>query len=164
MSLHQELLPVLVEDIRSYHEACAIVLIGSVARGQERPESDIDLNIFLPEGDAISHASPYVDHDNRWQLRVKSKMRGVRIDVAWETYQGLKERLRRDGPINCWPFSNGVVLYDCSEAVAPCLHLARTWFEERPEVAERIEREYLKAKQRQIRERATEGGQADLSR
>ena len=156
MSLQQELLPDLVKDIRLYHNECAIVLIGSVVRGLERPESDIDLNIFLPGGDATCHASPYVDTDNRWQLKVKCKVQGIRIDVAWETYLGLEERLLGDGPISCWPFSNGVVLHDPSEAVAPFLSLARRWFQERPGIAERIEKEYQQAKQQQSRRRTTE--------
>ena len=153
MGLHQVILRDLVEDIKSYHNECAIVLIGSVARGQERPESDLDLNIFFPDDDVTCHASPYVDTDNKWQLKMKCKVQGVRIDVAWETYQGLEERLQGDGPIHCWPFSNGKILHDPSGMVEPCLTVARTWFHRHADIAERIEAEYISAKLQQIRER-----------
>ncbi len=99
MGLHQDILPDLIEDIQSYHDECAIVLIGSVARGKERPESDLDLNIFLPDDDSACHASPYIGSDNRWQLKIKCEVRGIRIDVAWESYQRLGKRLQVDGQV-----------------------------------------------------------------
>ena len=141
MGLHQDILPDLVADIISHHHECAIVLIGSVARGQERPESDVDLNVILPNDDVNYHKSPYVDRDNRWQLRMKRHVQGIRIDIAWETYQGLEKRLQRDGPFYCWPFSNGKILHDPHGMVDPFLSVARRWFHEHANIAERIKTE-----------------------
>jgi len=58
MGLHQDIVPDLIENIQSYHDECAIVLIGSVAMGNERPKSDLDLNIFLPDDDSACQSSP----------------------------------------------------------------------------------------------------------
>ena len=153
MGLHQDILPELVEDIKSYHDECAIALIGSVARGQQRPESDLDLNIFVPDDDVNCYKSPYIDKDNKWQLKMKCHVQGVRIDVAWETYQGLENHLRGDGPIHCWPFSNGKIFHDPSGTVARCLTVAQRWFQEHADIAERIEADFVRTKQQQIRER-----------
>jgi hypothetical protein len=153
VSLHQDILPDLVEDIKAYHDECAIVLIGSVARGEERPESDLDLNIFLPDDDGVSQPSPYIDGDNRWQLKIKRDVNGIRIDIAWETYERLAEHLQGDGAADCWPFSNGKILHDPRRMVEPCLANARKWFDEHPDTAARIEAEYVQSKEKQIRER-----------
>ena len=153
MGLHQDILPDLIEDIQSYHDECAIVLIGSVAMGNERPKSDLDLNIFLPDEDSACQPSPYIGSDNRWQLKVKREVHGIRIDVAWETYEGLEQQLQGHGPAGCWPFSNGKILHDPNGVVQPYITTARTWFDQHADIRERIEAEYLKAKQKQIRER-----------
>lgn len=152
MGIHQEVLSGIVEEIKTYHTECGIILIGSVATGTERPESDLDLNIFLPEADT-THANPYIDDDNRWQLRVKAVIRGVRIDVAWETYDGLKTQVSGDGAANCWPCSRGKVLHDPSGVVGECLAIAKAWFAEHPGEYDRIEAAYLAAKEKQICER-----------
>ena len=91
--------------------------------------------------------------DNRWQLKMKREVHGIRIDVAWETYEGLEQQLQGDGPVNCWPFSDGKILRDPSGVVESCLTIARRWFDQHADIRERIEAEYLKAKQKQIRER-----------
>ncbi|MBC8356161.1 MAG: nucleotidyltransferase domain-containing protein [Planctomycetes bacterium] len=153
MSLQQDIVPELVKDINSYHDECAIVLIGSVAWGSERPESDIDFNIFFPNDHDDCRESPYIDSDNRWQLKVKGELHGIRIDIAWETYDGLEGHLLGDGPINCWPFSNGKILHDPSGTVAPCLTRAQRWFAKHADIASRIEAEYVRSKRTQIRER-----------
>ena len=152
MSLHDAILPDLVEHVKSYHPDCSIVLIGSVARGRQRAESDIDLNIFFAAEDDVQ-ASPYVDADNRWQLSMKPKFRGVRIDVAWETYDGLGQRLAGDGALRCWPFSNGKILHDPAGTVAEYLEVARRWFLTHPEDAQRIQSEYTEAKRQQLQQR-----------
>lgn len=155
MSVYQSVLPDLVEHLTSFHDECAIVLIGSVAGGQERPDSDLDLNLFFPDDDDTYLASPYIDSGNRWQLSMKPTFHGIRIDVAWETYGGLKERLEGDGPIHCWPFSNGKILHDPSGAIEPCMAVARRWFREHADVAQRIEAEYTEAKRQQAQMRGT---------
>ena len=153
MGLHQEILPQLVGICASIHSECGVVLIGSVARGMERANSDVDLNILFPGDECPLGLSPYVAADNRWQLKVKDVIQGIRIDVAWETEQALAERLNGDGVANCWPFANGKVLRDPCGIVGPCLELARKWFAVHPEIAARYESEYAAAKVEQAKRR-----------
>jgi len=153
MGLHQDILPYLVDICASIHDQCGVVLIGSVARGTERTDSDIDLNIIFPRDEYPLNQSPYVDDDNRWQLRMKDHVQGIRVDVAWETERALLERLDGEEVINCWPFSTGKILHDSGEIAGPCLDIAKTWFADHPDVASRYEAEYAEAKRRQMRQR-----------
>jgi predicted nucleotidyltransferase len=153
MSIHHEILPGLVEDCTRIHDRCGVVLIGSVARGTQRASSDIDLNIVFPDDEGPLRASPYVAEDNRWQLKVKDEIHGVRIDVAWETQHALLDRLRGDDIVNCWPFSMGRVLRDPCDVARPCLDLAKAWFAEHSDIASRFNAELAAAKVRQMRAR-----------
>lgn len=146
MGRHQDAIPHLVGVCSQIHESCGVVLIGSVARGAERPDSDIDLNIIFPGDVCPIGQHPYIDYDNRWQLMIKDAVDGIRIDVAWETECALLDRLRSDDVLNCWPFSNGRVLYDPSNVAAPCLHIAKHWYSRHPEIAARYEAAYAEAK------------------
>ncbi|MCA9247191.1 MAG: nucleotidyltransferase domain-containing protein [Planctomycetales bacterium] len=149
MGIHQELLPGLVRKCAAIHPECAVVLIGSVARGAEREGSDIDLQLLFPGDERPVGASTYVADDNRWQLQLKEQVEGVRIDVAWETEHALWQRLRSDEAISCWPLSRGTILHDPADIARPCLELARQWFAERPEIAARFEQQYTAAKRQQ---------------
>jgi len=159
MTLHREVLGEIVETFQTLDPACGIVLIGSVARGNERPQSDLDLNLFFSgSGTLPQHA--YIGEDNRWQLKIKDELRGIRIDVAWETYDGLEERLQGDSPRDCWSFSRSEILYDPSGKLASCQALAQQWFQEHPAVTEQFEREYAAAKQIQARQHAAQNSGA----
>ncbi|MDP6446152.1 MAG: nucleotidyltransferase domain-containing protein [Pirellulaceae bacterium] len=151
MSSQRRVLPDVLGVCREIHDRCAVVLIGSVARGGERPNSDIDLNIIFPGDELPQQTHRYVDDDNRWQLQLKDEIRGVRIDVAWETESELMRHVTGDDVIHCWPFSNGVILHDPYDIASPSLKIAQQWFAERPEIGARIEQQYddAKSKQRQ---------------
>ncbi|MBW3600004.1 MAG: nucleotidyltransferase domain-containing protein [Planctomycetes bacterium] len=151
MSVHQEIIPHLLEVCISIHDRCGVVLIGSAARGAERADSDIDLNIIFPADEAPLRRSQYVDDDNRWQLKIKDRIRGVRIDVAWETQRALLDRLHGEDIINCWPFSSGRLLHDPAHIAGPCLQIAKQWYRPHAEVAERYETECAKAKEAKLR-------------
>lgn len=112
LSRHHDIIPQLVEACASIHSGCGVVLIGSVARGTQHSDSDIDLNLVFPDDDRPLGQHPYVADDNRWQLVLKGVVCGIRVDVAWETERALLKRLQSDDIVNSWPFSNGRVLRD----------------------------------------------------
>ncbi len=146
MVRHQDIIPHLVDECASIHEGCSLVLIGSVARRTERPDSDIDINIIFPGDDCPVGRHGYVGDDNRWQLVVKDIVQGIRVDVAWETERALLNRLQSDDVLNCWPFSHGRVLHDPRNIASPALRIAKQWYRDHPEVAQRYESAYAEAK------------------
>lgn len=156
MSKQQLLLPRLIDTCAAIHQACGVVLIGSVARGDEIADSDIDLNLIFPGDDRPLHVSSYVDEQNRWQLCHKDTIEGIRIDIAWETEAALHRRLAGDDIVNCWPLSKGKVLRDPANVAGPCVTLARNWFAEHPEENDRRQESYNAAKLQQRQARAAQ--------
>ncbi len=151
MGLHHDIIPHLLDVCVSIHDECGVVLIGSVARGTERPDSDVDLNIIFPGDDCPVQQNSWVDDANRWQLVMRDNVQGIRVDVAWETEHALLKRLRSDDIINCWPFSKGRLLHDPCGIAAPCLQIAKEWYGRHPDVALRYESEYIETKHEQRR-------------
>lgn len=66
------------------HGATRIQIIGSVARGEERPESDVDFLVDMESGRSL------LDHA-ALTLELQQTL-GKKVDIA--TTQGLRERVR----------------------------------------------------------------------
>jgi len=145
MTPQRRILPEVMDDILLHHPDCSVILIGGVARSEERPDSsDLDLNLFIDE----HTESPWVRADNRWQLQKIRVMGGVTIDVAWETFGFLETHLETDGPF--WILSFGEIVRDPSGRVEPCLRRARKWAAEHPDVCATMEAQYREGKARQL--------------
>ena len=145
LTIQRKLIPDVVREIQQYHRGCSIVLIGSVARREERQESDLDLNIFFSD-DSVT--SSWATSTNRWQLQVMCEMSGIRVDVAWETFGFLEEELQTDGPF--WILSYAEVLHDPNRIVEPLLLRARQWASENVELCASMEANFRESKAKQL--------------
>ena len=178
MKSHRELLPKVVELLTAVDEKMGIVIVGSVARGSERPDSDIDITvIFSGDEHPPLDESSFFSTDNRWALRTKGEIENKRIDLAWDTENNVLQRLRGpepdktalfagddeeahfqrleairaegNGPAGCWPLATGWIIHDPLGIAEHCQSIAKTWFESNPDILEAIEKGYLAAKQKQ---------------
>jgi predicted nucleotidyltransferase len=172
---HQEILPELIRELTQIDKEMGIILIGSVARGCERSDSDIDLTVLFPGNSCPDFgASPFFSRDNRWALKSKGEIQEKRIDLAWETEQSLlirlngpepdkdalmaspnddelfdkleKIRAAGDGPAGCWPLATGKIIYDPLGVAERCQTIAIDWFNKNEEISDAIERGYLRYK------------------
>jgi predicted nucleotidyltransferase len=71
-------------DIAAKHGAHNVRVFGSVARGEERPDSDIDLLVDLEDGRSLL--------DHAALINELQEFLGCKVDVATE--EGLKPRIR----------------------------------------------------------------------
>ena len=148
MSLQRDILPEVALAIQEHHKDCSILLIGSVARQEELEHSDLDLNVFLPDA---SITSPWICDENRWQLQVKCVVQGIRVDVAWETFDYLDEYMKSDGPF--WILSFGEIIHDPNGRIKPCLQRARRWAAENVELCQKMEADFRIFKKKQLASR-----------
>src|SRR6185503_14723479 len=85
VSRQLQALPHLTARCVEAHPDCGIRLQGSVARGQERLDSDIDLIIVVPEG-GLQRPNELLCADNHWSMQlVHDAPTGMKLDINWVT-------------------------------------------------------------------------------
>lgn len=100
-----EWMPVAVADLVAAAGPLQIVLFGSVARGDDGPDSDLDLLVVLPA----------VDQTQRHVLMVKlhsAISAPVPIDVLVTDPQEIERRKDVIGSFLYWPTREGRVVYE----------------------------------------------------
>jgi predicted nucleotidyltransferase len=123
------------------HPDCGIRLQGSVARGDERESSDIDLTVVIPRS-ALVRENELLSADNHWRMRlVHDEATGVKLDINWVGAEELLELVAERGAIAWYMFKNGKTLRDPAGLVARCATAISAWFEARPAVLEAWDRQ-----------------------
>jgi len=100
-----EWVPFAVADLVTAAAPLQIVLFGSVARGDDGPDSDVDLLVVLPT----------VDQAQRHALMAKlhtAVSAPVPLDVLVTDPQELKQRKDVIGSFLYWPTREGQVVYE----------------------------------------------------
>lgn len=110
--LHASVLAEVVEELKSDDNVLGVLLIGSLARGTARPDSDIDLIVVQANGDRV------IDRRSHGQLIVELSFR---TPVEWEK-QFTPTRVGDES----WgyAFLDGVILHDPRGAVAKLIDRA----------------------------------------
>lgn len=97
-------LPEVVNRIVRKFNPLRIILFGSWARGEARPDSDVDLLVVLPE----------VEHKRRTAIEILRVLNGVPIskDIVVTTPEEIKERGRVVGNILLPALTEGKIIYE----------------------------------------------------
>ena len=143
---HQEVLAEIVAEIIALDAHCSILLRGSVATGEERPDSDIDL--FVSFSEEPPNTSPLITSDNRNRMRVlKERRGGIKIDIGWNLIRDLPDHIpdtHHGGFYHA--MKEGRILRDPSGALAADHEMRRRWLEAHPWVVEEWERQLVEMK------------------
>lgn len=101
----REWVPVIVGDIVAAFDPLQIVLFGSVARGDDGPDSDIDLLVVLP------HVDPSTRHE---LMSAMSLALSVPLAVDFFPTDPREFARRRDviGSLHYWPAREGRTVYE----------------------------------------------------
>ena len=104
----REALPLVVDEIARAFAPAEVILFGSVARGEEGPDSDLDLLVVFDRADRA------VRRDLMVEIR-----RAIRTFVPVDILVADVEELRADrdavGSAVYWPLREGEVVYRGSE-------------------------------------------------
>lgn len=100
-----EWVPDVVRDLVDRFDPIRVILFGSVARGDDGPDSDIDLLVVLPE----------VDYARRHELMAEMRQ-AVAPSLAVQIFPtDERETMRRRdviGSLHYWPVREGSVVYE----------------------------------------------------
>ena len=80
MSIQRDLIPRLVARVVDASPASAVLLIGSVADGAERPDSDIDLIVVTPSHEVPAIGGTALRHREEGLTLLEASLHGV---AAW---------------------------------------------------------------------------------
>lgn len=101
----REWVPIAVDDIVRFCQPRRVILFGSVARGEDGPDSDLDFLVIL-------------DHlDQTRRIELMGKVRGAisaraPIDVLVTDVQEFERRKNLLGSMQYWPAREGQVVYE----------------------------------------------------
>lgn len=100
-----EWVPDIVADLVAAFHPIQVLLVGSVARGDDGPDSDIDLLVILP------HVDPKRRHELMAAMR-RAISTPIAIDVIPTDPEELARRRDVIGSFAYWPSREGKVVYE----------------------------------------------------
>lgn len=122
MSKHREALPGIRETLAARFGRCGILVFGSVQRGTERPDSDLDL-IVIYEGNG----------DLRVERDAKFNNVGVRVDIVLFPEAAFHNMAEKEWYL-FWEFSQAEILHDPIDIARRNQGMIRRQLQSRPDI------------------------------
>jgi predicted nucleotidyltransferase len=133
VSKQKDILPRVVEQLSKDNPGCGIILHGSVQRGYERPDSDIDLFVITKEGDSMRF-------DKEWVVD------GVRVQVCYWPIDPLVKEMEKE-PYLFYMLSHGRILSDPKGLAGKRQAFGKEYFASHPEVVELWQRQVAEVRE-----------------
>ena len=133
ISQQRALLPYLIARITEIDPHCGIMLQGSVSRGTERSDSDLDLTVVFGDVQKM-HFNELIRPDNQFGMS-RVVVQSINIDINWYYATDLKRILQQDGACDFFIFSLGEIVHDPLQLASSCQSAARAFFTEHPLIA-----------------------------
>ena len=121
MSVQRDLLVRMTEELPKKFLGCGILVAGSVQRGEEREDSDLDLFVVFRG-------------DGQLDLTHETSAEGVKIDLALFPEEAFRRHVASEW-FNFWMFSRAEIVHDPTGIAKRNQDIARSYFERRPDVA-----------------------------
>jgi predicted nucleotidyltransferase len=127
VSIQRDVLARMTTTLARRYPGCGILVAGSVQRGEERPDSDLDLFVVYP-GDGTVH------------LEHETSPEGVKVDVALFPETGFLRQVPEEWH-KFWMFSRAEIVYDPTGIARRNQGVALTYFRRHPDVDAAWERQ-----------------------
>lgn len=122
MSVQREIMSRMIAELPDRYPGCGILLAGSVQRGEEREDSDLDLFVVFPDNGPV-------------RLQHEESPEGIKIDLALFPEGGFQRAVEEEG-YKFWMFSRAEIVYDPTGIAARNREIALSYFERHPAVDE----------------------------
>ena len=119
--VHQKIVNEIVEEYKKDKSTLAVTLFGSLARGEERDDSDVDIEI-------ISESA------KKWEL-LKDKRYGIDIDLVIRPKKHLLHQFEKY-PYLCYDYLSEKIIYDPKGFMKDLKNKLKGYFDKHPEVVE----------------------------
>ena len=135
MSRHREILPKVLDVLVRRAPDAAVFLSGSVCFGSERPDSDIDLVVIVPDVIDVDYPGGRIRDQDRGFKFVDAAFDGVALEIIFLT-PSFFEELVVGKPWRGYKFLRTEILRDPDGLIQSWKDRIRPWFEDHPDVAE----------------------------
>jgi predicted nucleotidyltransferase len=136
MTRQRAALEFVIGKCREVDPECGIQLQGSVARGEERPDSDIDLTVVTSRADGLPF-NEFISRENHFAMtRVRLEKHDVDVDINWLSVDELVDLVKTHGASDWWMFYRGTPVHDPGGSARRCHRTISEWFDRNPSVAE----------------------------
>lgn len=120
--VHQKIVNEIVQEYKKDKSTLAITLFGSLARGKEREDSDVDIEII----------SEYAE---KWELKKEDERYGIKIDLVICPKNHLLNQFDRY-PDLCYDYLTEKIIYDPKGFMKDLKIRLKAYFNKHPDVAE----------------------------
>ncbi len=120
MSIQREIVTRMIGDLPKRFPGCGILVAGSVQRGEERPDSDLDLFIVFPGDGAV-------------RLEREVSREGIKVDLAVFPETGFQREVRQQW-FKFWMFSRAEIVHDPAGIAKRNQQLALSYFKRHPAI------------------------------
>ena len=141
MGRHREALGALVAKCAEADPDCGVQLQGSVARGDERPDSDIDITVVLSRPEPLVFNEIIARENHFGMTRARLDPFGVDVDVNWLSATELLETVESQGAVGWWMFYRGTPIHDPKGLAKRCHEAISDWFGANPGIAAEWEKQ-----------------------
>ncbi len=121
-SVHQKIVNEIVEEQKKDTSVIAIALFGSLARGEERSDSDVDIEVISTKA-------------KDWELKQDEKRYGIQIDFQITPKDKLLRNIK-EYPYLCYDYLTEKVIYDPEGFMKRIRKELKKYFDKHPEVVD----------------------------
>jgi len=140
MTRHRRILNGIVDDVVDLDSDCSIVLGGSMARNEEREDSDIDVFVWLSR--EPTQFTDLIAEDNRDCWHSYTDREGIQIDIGWQLLGSLRDEIPADTPMIPYVFTRAKIIRDPSGKVTQWVQAMRHWLDHNQWVEEVWSKQY----------------------
>ena len=152
MSKQRDILPKILSLVLQQAPDAAVFLSGSVSFGHERPESDLDIMVVVPNLDSACFPGGKVTSQTQYAKVTDTTFEGVRLDLVFLTPSFLEEELVHR-PWRGYYFVQLEIVHDPEGMIQSYQSRIASWFDDRPDIVE-VWKEWMT----QRKARAVSGG------
>ena len=125
--VHYKIVDEIVEEYKKDKSVIAIALFGSLARKEERPDSDVDIEIIS-------------ENAKEWEL-LKKKKYGIEIDLVVCPKKHLLHQMEKY-PYLCYSYLGEKVIYDPEGFMKEVKKKLKGYFDKHPDIVKFWEKKY----------------------
>ncbi len=118
--IHQKIVNEISKKYKKDKSTLAITLFGSLARMEERDNSDVDIEIIS-------------ENAKKWKLKQDDKRYGIKIDLVICPKEHLLHQIEKY-PYLCYDYLSQKIIYDPKGFMRDLKHRLKRYFNKHPEV------------------------------